>query len=418
MSRLRGGWKDVSGQSYSEPAASTLTALRQARADRLTTGRQWARPIRLATAAAVPATVWWSAPHPGLSGTSLGITLAACGFVAAMFTAIWLAIPLSLVPARRRTTPTYVPVLTLLVASSAVLELQQPSGPAPVGLYLSIIIVARVLGPGHSAALFTACFAFIAGLGLAGITGWDGLAGPGGLFALVAVFVIGLFVRRIQAQTEREEQLLAKLEESQKAELRAASLVERQRLAREMHDVLAHSLSGLVVQLEGTRLLAATAPGDARLPGAIDHTHKLARSGLGEARQAISMLRGDEPPDLRRLADAYTADISVPCLFTEVGAPRDLTPAARLALYRVTQEALTNVRRHARPDKVDIWLAYLPKAVTLTIQDFGAAETSRRGEPAGGYGLTGMRERAGLLGGSLEASYTHDGFRVLLTVPA
>ena len=82
--------------------------------------------------------------------------------------------------------------------------------------------------------------------------------------------------------------------------LRAAALAERQRLARDMHDVLAHSLSGLLLQLEGARLLAVSDPGDERLAGTIDRAHELARSGLDEARRAIGMLRDDELPAARR----------------------------------------------------------------------------------------------------------------------
>jgi signal transduction histidine kinase len=435
----------VTEQPYPEPLVSALTALRQARADRVTMSRRRATLIRLVAAAGISASIWWSNPRPGLNGASLGIMLAACAFIPMMVTAVWLGMPLSLLPARGLTTRTYayVAVLALLIMSSIALELLQPSGPAPVGLFLSISITGRVFGPRYSAVLFAAYFAFIISLGLAGITDWNGLTGVGGLSALVAVFIISLFVRRIQAQTEREDQLLAKLEESQKAELRNASLAERQRLAREMHDVLAHSLSGLVIQLEGTRLLAAAAPADPGLPNAIDRAHQFARNGLDEARQAVSMLRGDALPDPRHLADALTADIGVLCQYSEAGTPRDLIPAMRLTLYRVTQEALTNVRKHAHPDKVEIRLEYLPKAVTLTIQDFGTERpaesatpdvpatgdltcgrqlahgtiTSRCDEPARGYGLTGMRERARLLGGSLDASRTQDGFRVQLRLP-
>jgi signal transduction histidine kinase len=258
-----------------------------------------------------------------------------------------------------------------------------------------------------------------------GKAGWGGLNGGVGLLALVAVYVASLSAKRVEVQEEQEERLLAELAESRKAGLHAAALAERQRLAREMHDVLAHSLSGLMVQLEGARLLAATAPGDDRLPAAIDRAHLLARSGLDEARAAIGMLRGDElpgPEQLVELARAFTAGTGVPCQFTEAGTARGLASAVRLALYRVTQEALTNVRKHARPDRVEVRLQYLPETVTLTIQDFGPARagdgTEPGGGPAAGYGLTGMRERAALLGGHLDATATQDGFRVLLRVPA
>jgi signal transduction histidine kinase len=245
--------------------------------------------------------------------------------------------------------------------------------------------------------------------------------------AVVAVYSMSWFGRRIREQEAREDRLVAELAESRGAELKAAALAERQRLAREMHDVLAHSLSGLVVQLEGTRLLAATSPADPRLPSAVDRAHQLAKSGLDEARQAIGMLRGDDLPGPERiaaLAAAFEADTGVPCRFTRGGPPRELDPAVRLALYRVTQEALTNVRKHASPDAVTVRLEYLPDAVTLAVEDSGAdrgaaaATDSDGAVAADGFGLAGMRERATLLGGTLTAAATPAGFRVVLRVPA
>ena len=171
------------------------------------------------------------------------------------------------------------------------------------------------------------------------------------------------------------------MEESRDAELRAAALSERQRLAREMHDVLAHSLSGLVVQLEGARLLALSDPADGRLAATIDRAHQLARSGLDEARRAISMLRDDElpgPDKLAALARSFQADTGLPCQYTEVGNPAELRPASKLALYRVTQEALTNIRKHAHPERVEVRLEYLPGEVSLVVEDFLAADASRR----------------------------------------
>jgi signal transduction histidine kinase len=188
-----------------------------------------------------------------------------------------------------------------------------------------------------------------------------------------------------------------------------------------MHDVLAHSLSGLLLQLEGARLLAVSNPGDERLAGTIDRAHELARSGLDEARRAIGMLRDDELPGPGRLATltgSFQADTGVPARFTSSGSPRELASAVRLALYRVTQEALTNVRKHARPARVEVRLTYLEAELTLTIEDFSATPARPPATSSdGGYGLTGMRERAELLGGTLDAGPTDTGFLVKLQVP-
>jgi signal transduction histidine kinase len=241
---------------------------------------------------------------------------------------------------------------------------------------------------------------------------------------VVAILLLVLFVWRVREKEEQSSRLLAQVEETRGAELRAAALAERQRLARDMHDVLAHSLSGLVLQLEGARMLVKSDPGDARLAQAIDQAHTLARTGLDEARQAIGMLRDEDlpgPEGLAVLAAGFEADTGVPCQFTVAGTPPELASGAKLTLYRVTQEALTNVRRHARPEHVEIRLEYQRGAVSLAVEDFAAGpgpDGPAPGSAGGGYGLTGMRERAELLGGTLEAVPTGHGFLVLLRVPA
>jgi signal transduction histidine kinase len=191
----------------------------------------------------------------------------------------------------------------------------------------------------------------------------------------------------------------------------------------------------LVLQLEGARLLAAQSPADARLGSVIDQAHHLAKSGLQEARWAIGMLRDDELPGPERLAalvEAFERDSGIPSTLTVTGERRDLGSGTRLALYRVAQEALTNIRKHSHPDRAEVWIRYEPAGVRLTIEDFGAASGGPAGcadgppssSPGGGaaagpggYGLTGMRERAELLGGTLTARATEAGFRVELQVP-
>ena len=230
-----------------------------------------------------------------------------------------------------------------------------------------------------------------------------------------------MVVWRFRRHDEQSQRLLTQMEETRDAELRAAALAERQRLAREVHDVLAHSLSGLVVQLEGARLLALSDPADGRLAATIDRAHQLARSGLDEARRAIGMLRDDElpgPDKLALLARSFQADTGVSCRYAEAGDPAELRPAVKLALYRVTQEALTNIRKHAHPERVEVRMEYLGGDVSLTVGDFSvsdvkSASTAAIGDSGGGYGLTGMRERAELLGGTLTAAPTGRGFRVV-----
>jgi signal transduction histidine kinase len=317
-------------------------------------------------------------------------------------------------------------VLALLMVSSSVLVWLQPDGPGAVGLLIAVGIAARIVPGRISVALLTACLAFL----LVAESVSQDRKHQGALELLVnalplaAIYMIVLFGRRIRMQEAQAEQLLIELEETRGAELRAAALAERQRLARDMHDVLAHSLSGLLLQLEGARLLAVSNPGDERLAGTIDRAHELARSGLDEARRAIGMLRDDELPGPDRLAaltGSFQADTGVPARFTSSGSPGELASAVRLALYRVTQEALTNVRKHARPTRVEVSLQYDDDELTLTIEDFSATPATppepSASPPGGGYGLSGMRERAELLGGTLEAGPTETGFLVELQVP-
>ena len=230
-------------------------------------------------------------------------------------------------------------------------------------------------------------------------------------------FLVLRLLRHVRAQHEA-------LELSSVAEARAQVAAERGRIARELHDVLAHSLSALALHLESTRLLAHEKDVDRELARALDTAHHLAASGLDEARQAVAAARGDEMPGPDRLAalvDGFSEQSALPVSLEVSGKPRDLPPDARLAVYRTAQEALTNVRRHAVPDAVDVRLDYHDDATVLVVEDRAAAPTPHpapASETGGGYGLVGMRERAELLGGSLLAAPTPHGFRVELRIPS
>jgi signal transduction histidine kinase len=255
------------------------------------------------------------------------------------------------------------------------------------------------------------------------------------------IFTIGLFVRsarqsreQAQAARARAEDLLAQLAASQEAQTQAAALTERARLAREIHDVLAHALSGLVLSLDTMELLARRGGDD---PGTVDRilaqvarAQRIARDGLADTRQAIAALRGDELPGaalLPRLVQAAAAT-GVLATLTVTGDPRPLPPETGLALYRTAQEALTNTAKYAgRAAAAQVELTYRPGSVELLVQDSPAESTPRRGGPAdrasegltfGGYGLAGMRERAELLGGTLTAGPAAPGFAVRLHLPA
>jgi signal transduction histidine kinase len=394
----------------------TLAALRHARASREALLRR-VLPVGFGALVIVVVATSRARPGAGLHGASLGVTLALAGFALAAiggFAALLV---------RRTAAWLLVPVLSVLIVSSSVLVWLQPNGAGPVGLLIAVGVAARIVPGRTSMVLLTACLGFL----LVAESVSQDHKHQGALELLVnalplaAVYMIVLFGRRIRMQEAQAEQLLIELEERRGAELRAAALAERQRLARDMHDVLAHSLSGLLLQLEGARLLALSSPADERLAGTIDRAHELAKNGLDEARRAIGMLRDDDLPGPDRLAAltaAFQADTGVPARFSSSGTSRKLASSVRLALYRVTQEALTNVRKHARPDRVEVRLDYLPEEIHLTVEDHGIPAAAPPAGSEGGYGLTGMRERAALLGGTLDAAPTGTGFRVLLKVPA
>jgi signal transduction histidine kinase len=358
-----------------------------------------------------------TSPHPGLSGRGLGVLLALMVLVAA----ILLSNPRSAVRPWTR-----VGALAAMTVAAAVLAAIQPNGLWEATPYYVAIVAAMRLDR-RVAPIVLGLNLVILG-SVAGVTNKWGQA-VGTLIGAVPWFLVMRQMRRMR------EQNLA-LEASQAAEARAAAAAERGRLAREMHDVLAHTLSALALQLESTRLLAHDRGVDPDVSRAIDQAHGLAASGLDEARRAIGAARGDALPGPERvhnLAAAVAEQSGLPVTVDVSGEPRELPADARLAVYRTAQEALTNVRRHATPDRVEVRLDYQPDAVALVVEDHGVAAVGAgagagagvalgdgtRDMPRGeGYGLTGMRERAELLGGTLVAEPTHDGFRVQLVLPA
>jgi signal transduction histidine kinase len=241
------------------------------------------------------------------------------------------------------------------------------------------------------------------------------------LSAFGFLFTISEFAVASLGARHQAEALLAQQTAAGEAREQAAALAERSRLARDLHDVLAHSLSVLAVQLEAARLTAITEAAGANLVGQITAAHKQTCVGILNARRALAMLRDDEPPgpaSLPRLVSETAAALGVPIALEVDGVPRPLDPEAGLMLYRVVQEALTNVAKHAgRGVRVTVRLAWAAGGVEVSVVDSGG-DGSGVGLPSGGLGLTGMTERAELRGGRLRAGRSDDGFAVRLWLPA
>lgn len=232
-------------------------------------------------------------------------------------------------------------------------------------------------------------------------------------------FLVGTMLRREREQREELARLMADLADSRRAERAAIVVAERARLAQDLHDVLAHTLSGLALQLEGANLLATTTPADPRLVDTVKRAHQLSKSGLTEAKRAVGALRGDELPGPEQIADLVAEHRLASrgsAAFGETGSPVALSSEAGLALYRAAQEALSNVRKHAGNADVDVRLVWADHQVELTIADTGDGPVVSLG--GSGYGLSGMAERVHAVGGSMDsAALTGKGFRVHVTVP-
>jgi signal transduction histidine kinase len=209
--------------------------------------------------------------------------------------------------------------------------------------------------------------------------------------------------------------LLGQERAARAAEAESAALAERARIAREIHDVLAHSLSAQLVHLEAARLMLDAGADCEQLRERIVSARRMAQDGLAETRAALSALRGEFVPVSEFLATLAGNDGAT---LTVEGTIRPLTAEVGVAVRRTAQEALTNVRKHAPGAPCTVRLSYLDGTVELEVRNgrsaHGGGELASSGS---GYGLLGMRERAELLGGSLLAGPEGEGYRVLLTVP-
>jgi signal transduction histidine kinase len=229
-----------------------------------------------------------------------------------------------------------------------------------------------------------------------------------------AALVVGLVVGGARSRAVTAEQLLRAEQSARESAAQRDVLAERQRIAREIHDILAHTLSAQAVQLEGARLLVLReAPADAVLQRVLA-AQRLAQDGLEETRRAVQSLRDELrplPETLRRLAGAAGAR------FVEAGEVWPLGAQAALAVERTVQEGLTNARKHAPGASVTVTSTYGPAELEVEVVDSGTGAEPPAGATDGGYGLAGMRERAALIGARLEIGTRGKGYRICLTVP-
>lgn len=266
-------------------------------------------------------------------------------------------------------------------------------------------------------------------------TGEVVLVAGAGAGAVVAAYLLGARQRdqreRVEEQVGalQERNRLLAVERDQRAEMAAAA--ERARIARELHDIVAHSLSVIVVQADGGAAAITAAPDSAaelapRVLGTIAGT---SREALAEMRRIVAVLRSDSgsptyapapgTTDLPALV-AQVAATGIPITLETRGSATNLPPTTELTVYRVVQESLTNVLKHAgTAAQAWVTVSYLGGAITVDVLDDGRGSSSfTPDETVDGHGLLGMQERVLLQGGSLRAGpRTGGGFAVHVTLP-
>ena len=218
------------------------------------------------------------------------------------------------------------------------------------------------------------------------------------------------------AERDRAQALLAEVEAGRDAEQRAAALRERGKIARELHDVLAHTLAGLSVQLQAVRAVAAREQVPPSVLEPLDTAAALAKNGLDEARAAVGVLRDPVGLGIDELPALVARHPGRPVL--TVSGEGAVSPDAGHAVYRAVQESLTNAARYAPGATVSVELDWTRAQLITTVSDTGLPSGRRAVTDQGtGLGLAGMGERLAEVGGTVTAGPAGPGWRVVIMVP-
>ncbi len=370
--------------------------------------------VRILVLVVVLITVPLAKPHPGQGPA--GIAIAVTLVVSTAAWVVWLL-------ARNRPRVAITALAVMGAAGGALAGLSPLSTAIAVGCVVTSTVGAR-LNPEISLAITAEVVA--AFLITALVTGAPAETLLGYPLTFIGLWAFGLSRHAFLLRAEQAERMLAETHRAREAETQAAALAERARIAREIHDVLAHSLAAVSVNLQAAEgLLGALPDGPAELAKAIECIGRagvFTREGLADARRAILALRDDAAPlavQLAALAREYQADGDLAVEFTVTGVPRTVPAEAALAAYRTAQEALTNARKHAPGQPVRLSLEFSPDEIAVRVVNPLPAQP---GGPLAGtgaqYGLTGLRERAALGGGTLTAGAAGEEWQVALRIPA
>ncbi len=329
--------------------------------------------------------------------------------------------------------------LALVLASSVPLVWRRR---APVGVLvmtLAAVTLKRLAGaPVHTFGMLVALFSVAALAPRA--RSWAALGGtilvtttavllmggprllPINVVVVVTAWVLGDRQRVRRAYIAELEQRAAQLEREREDRARLAVAEERARIARDLHDVVAHSVSLMVVQATAAHRTLHTAPAQAQ--EALETVARTGRSSLVELRRLLGVLRHPDDEALLRPQPGMAGLDDLVAHFAAAGLPVDLTVDGQVcalpstvdvSAYRIVQEALTNALKHAGADRVEVRVAYASHQLHLAVSDDGAGAAADV-EP--GHGILGMVERAALVGGTLVArTRAAGGFEVLATMP-
>jgi signal transduction histidine kinase len=369
-------------------------------------GGRYVRAVRLVFLGVIVGTAFVGRPHPSLTGSGLVILVS-------LLVAAATHVALTLVPSGSAV----IKAVTVLAAvSSGVVAGYEPSvGTAVLLVFVGLSAGASLeLGQGGlvtALAVVTTAISVLAA---------DQNTSNVALGAIAVVGFLGATGRKQYVLRAEEAELrLADAERAREEHARAVGLAERANAAREIHDILAHSLGALVLQLDALdAVLSGESPDRTRAAEVLARARALAVEGLNEARQAVGTLRADPPP----LVDAlrHVVDATPGATLEITGEARVVPAEVAVALRRTAQEGLTNAIKHVPGASTTVHLAFTPCEVVLSVTDTGCRDGGGPGPLAhtgGGYGIEGLRERAGLLGGTLVAGPHGAGWQVTLRVP-
>ncbi|MER7690146.1 sensor histidine kinase [Streptomyces sp. NPDC097610] len=379
---------------------------------------------------------FWAVVLLGISGVSLSNVNGAADRHGPLAAALPIAVVLSLVVALRRRMPEKMLVVAAAMGF-AQLALDVEVVPADFAMLVIIYTVAA------DGARWASRFALIGGLCAAPLAQirWPQVDSGSVSNVLIAVFqtvpfalawVLGDSIRTRRAYLAQLEERAARLEKEREAQAKVAVAAERARIARELHDVVAHNVSVMVVQADGAAYVMDTAPEQARK--ALETISGTGRQALAEMRRLLGVLRTGEhqesgeyvpQPDVEQLDDLIEQcrTSGLPVDFKVEGTPRPLPSGVELTAYRIVQEALTNTRKHGGPNAgASVRLVYFDDGLGLLVEDDGKGAPHELYEEGGadgqGHGLIGMRERVGMVGGTLDAGpRPGGGFRISALLP-